>query len=767
VLTGKKDQEIPVNVEQRCPATTTEKQSLPFQTNSPGANSDAQSAHEGDAARMAHIQTPDAPRDRVRQVGEFGACRDLYPTKPDRAVGALDKHPGYANLSEQTLPAARRPWDTSANPGKGLLCDLYSGNHHFVGNIQMWLSKNKAEPAGIGAVIDRAEHLAPVLSISYRVAQLRGERLTLLVVASDAKPPDWLQIPPSCDERIIDIVLVGSAAPADEIIRTVRERQPAILFFGLTEYQRDNRQMLDEKLEPALHRASCPTAITKAPADWQMRGDEDDAVDIFVPFWNDANSRYAIDLSLAIDPGACVTAGLAAPAMLEQADRLEREQDLALMTRQWAAENRFSAKLLHGQDEVVSLLEEAAKHQITLLGASRGQTLLRAMIGDPRHHLFESNPGPTILLREYQGTLGTLIYRSLSRWGRWLPTLNMEERIEVYRQVRRGARPRQDFFIMIALSAGIAALGLILNSAAIIIGAMLVAPLMSAIFGMGLGTVQGNARFIFTSVRAVLKGALVAIGMGLLLGLLHWESAPTSEMLGRAAPSFLDLIVAIVSGFAGAYALCRSDVSSSLPGVAIAVALVPPLATVGIFVSMLDWGNTAGALLLFLTNLMGITFSSAVVFISVGFRPPPSSQTAQAKQPKVFKQSFATVGVLVVVLAAILVLLSAAEINQTVRRHKVDRILSAAFDDPEARSTLFDWHVDSGAGGRSVIRVAVGMPGEIEHNDAQQLQKQLATELKQPVKLTLSVVPTLILDDKAIPTQTSGSPNPLSTVAGR
>jgi hypothetical protein len=320
--------------------------------------------------------------------------------------------------------------------------------------------KTTSTGSGIVLIIDSAAHLLPLLSPGYRVARLRRETLTLLVIAAGGKRPDWLVIPSHYDAGTIDIRLIGSASPSDEIIYFVRDKPPTILGFGLDEYKRDSRYLLNATLDPVLHRANCPTAIIKAPPDWEVRAGDGQVVDVFVPFWNDANSRYAIDLALAVDPAARVTAGFVVPPCVDEADQREREQSLKLMTEDWADEPRFSAKLLIGRDEIATLLEAAAQHELTLLGASRGPTVLRAVFGDPRHQLLGRNSGPTMILREYQGTVGALLFRALSRWQRWMPILTMDERIDVYRQVRRGARPRQDFFMMIGLSAGIAALGL-------------------------------------------------------------------------------------------------------------------------------------------------------------------------------------------------------------------------------------------------------------------------------------------------------------------
>ncbi|MCP4452602.1 MAG: DUF389 domain-containing protein, partial [Planctomycetes bacterium] len=165
---------------------------------------------------------------------------------------------------------------------------------------------------------------------------------------------------------------------------------------------------------------------------------------------------------------------------------------------------------------------------------------------------------------------------------------------------------------MIGLSAAIASLGLILDSGAIVIGAMLVAPLMSAIVGMGMAIIQGDLRFLLQTLRASLLGAAIAILTGFFFGLINFQDDTTHQILQRTEPSSLDLVVALISGVAAAYALCRNNVSNSLPGVAIAVALVPPLATVGVCLSIGLWGLAWGGFKLFLCNMVAIVFASAL-----------------------------------------------------------------------------------------------------------------------------------------------------------
>jgi len=150
------------------------------------------------------------------------------------------------------------------------------------------------------------------------------------------------------------------------------------------------------------------------------------------------------------------------------------------------------------------------------------------------------------------------------------------ERFEiVHREIATGSEPGLRFYIMVAVSTGIACFGLISNSTAVVIGAMLVAPLMTPIFGISLALVRGDPVLLGRSVRAEVVGVVVAVAMGFVLGLVLPGIEATPEMLSRTRPNLFDLFVAILAGFAGAYALIDEKISPALPGVAIATAMTP------------------------------------------------------------------------------------------------------------------------------------------------------------------------------------------------
>ncbi len=180
------------------------------------------------------------------------------------------------------------------------------------------------------------------------------------------------------------------------------------------------------------------------------------------------------------------------------------------------------------------------------------------------------------------------------------------------------------FGVMLSLSVVVAVMGLLAGSAAVVIGAMLLAPLMTPVLGVAAALAMGLPKKASVSIARVVVATVGCIGLSYLASKLALTGSDTfsAEIVSRTRPDIRDLVVALAAGAAGSYATVRSDTSSSLPGVAVAVALVPPLATVGITLEAGNMVFARGALLLYLTNLVAIVFASIVVFLVTGFVPP-------------------------------------------------------------------------------------------------------------------------------------------------
>lgn len=181
------------------------------------------------------------------------------------------------------------------------------------------------------------------------------------------------------------------------------------------------------------------------------------------------------------------------------------------------------------------------------------------------------------------------------------------------------------FSVLVVLSTMIAAFGLLADSVAVVIGAMLVAPLMGPILGVAVSVVLTASRQLVRSGRTVLGGAAGVIVVGWFISFL--ASGPITdanlpgEVLGRTGPGLLDLGIAVSAGLAAGYLTVDRKAAAGAAGVAIAVALVPPLAVVGICLEVGAWSLALGALLLFSTNLVAIVLSAAAVIVVMQVLP--------------------------------------------------------------------------------------------------------------------------------------------------
>ena len=179
------------------------------------------------------------------------------------------------------------------------------------------------------------------------------------------------------------------------------------------------------------------------------------------------------------------------------------------------------------------------------------------------------------------------------------------------------------YTILLALSVIVASVGLLQNSTAVIIGAMLIAPLMAPIMGVAASLVMGWGVRLAVGLGVVTVSVAGGIAVAWTIARLIPAIGTTlpTEVLSRTSPDIRDLVIALAAGTAGAYATVRRDISGALPGVAVAVALVPPLACVGVLLARDQAALARGAGLLFATNLFGIIFAAALVFLLTGFVP--------------------------------------------------------------------------------------------------------------------------------------------------
>lgn len=203
------------------------------------------------------------------------------------------------------------------------------------------------------------------------------------------------------------------------------------------------------------------------------------------------------------------------------------------------------------------------------------------------------------------------------------------ERLALVEELEVGAIPNWEYVGLISAAAMLAAFGLVQNSAAVIIGAMLIAPLMTPILGAGLAIAHGNKPLFISALKTITVGFLGALGSTVMFGLLvrfTQGTEITSEMWARCSPTWLDFCVGLVGGIAASYARTRSHLSSALAGAAIAAALVPPISTAGLQIAMGQFRATSqgwpvvGPLLLVSINVLTIMVGSSIVLWLRGIR---------------------------------------------------------------------------------------------------------------------------------------------------
>lgn len=181
--------------------------------------------------------------------------------------------------------------------------------------------------------------------------------------------------------------------------------------------------------------------------------------------------------------------------------------------------------------------------------------------------------------------------------------------------------PTKDFFLMVVLSVLMATLGLLTNSSAVIVGSMLIAPILYPILGLAMGIIMSDFSLVSKSFITLVKAGLLGVAVAAAITLLFSSQTGdyTGEILARTKPSLLSATIGAVAGFAAAFAMVKPKLNETFPGIAISVALIPPLAVVGIGLARLNANVLLNALLLFIINAAGVVFTAAIVFSLMNF----------------------------------------------------------------------------------------------------------------------------------------------------
>jgi uncharacterized hydrophobic protein (TIGR00271 family) len=295
---------------------------------------------------------------------------------------------------------------------------------------------------------------------------------------------------------------------------------------------------------------------------------------------------------------------------------------------------------------------------------------------------------------------------------------------KVLRRVVEESSTTPRYLFMICMSAGIAVLGLLLSSPAVVIGAMLLSPLMGPIIGAGFALAEGKFKWLRLCARAIFVGTVVAV---LFCAAIVWLSplqTMTDEIAARTRPNLFDLLVALFSSLAGSYAMIRGR-EGTIVGVAIATALMPPLAVVGYGLATFNMTVFGGALLLYVTNLLTIALTATLMARLYGFRYARSSKHGLTE----------SVGIgLTFVLLAIPLGISLSQIAREANGQRiVNAVIEESFvDEAQVQQAVVDWGTDP-----VQVNATVFTP-EFRADANEEVAKRLQSALDEDVVVLIS-----------------------------
>jgi uncharacterized hydrophobic protein (TIGR00271 family) len=298
------------------------------------------------------------------------------------------------------------------------------------------------------------------------------------------------------------------------------------------------------------------------------------------------------------------------------------------------------------------------------------------------------------------------------------------------------------YAVLMFLSTSIATFGVASDSTAVVIGAMLIAPLMTPIMGLTGALVMAWPKRAARSAATVGGGVVMAVFVAWMITGLSPQISETiltsSQITSRVNPTLLDLGIALAAGAAGAFALSRPDVADSLPGVAIAVALVPPLAVVGTTLQLGAWDEAVGASLLFLTNLVAIILAGGFVFILTGYSPIHRI----TQRGESIRLSFAAVGVMMLIILIPLALTTRSILQDSLGSDEAFDSVSEWLEDTD----LSIIEVDLDGSDVSVVITGNQVPPPIE-----ELGASLESSLGREIEVELRIIPsqTMVYDSGA------------------
>lgn len=215
-----------------------------------------------------------------------------------------------------------------------------------------------------------------------------------------------------------------------------------------------------------------------------------------------------------------------------------------------------------------------------------------------------------------------------------LNEVKSQEKNKAIETLIANSSPRQSYYFMVGLSVAMATMGMLLDSTAVVIGSMLIAPVLYPVLSLSMGVIILDRSLVWRSLVTLIFSVLLALTVSITIAAIFSFQQPefTNEVIKRTAPNSLNFAVALVAGLAVSFAIAKPQINESMPGVAISVSLVPPLAVVGIGLSKLDFATATPAMVLFAINIIGIMSTAMVMFLLLRFTSKKSEVHKEVKK---------------------------------------------------------------------------------------------------------------------------------------
>jgi uncharacterized hydrophobic protein (TIGR00271 family) len=311
---------------------------------------------------------------------------------------------------------------------------------------------------------------------------------------------------------------------------------------------------------------------------------------------------------------------------------------------------------------------------------------------------------------------------------RGLTSVSPGRRAEVLRETYEGSQPTPVYYVLLGLSELIAGFALLIGSDATLIGANVVAPLMTPIFGVALGLMRSDLKLLRSALLSEFGGAALGVALCFLLGLLPFALDPSPTLLAQTKPTLIDLMVAALAGFAGGLAMIDERVSPALPGVAIATALNPPIAAIGLCLAYGAYDGAWGAFILFFANVLAILAVAASLFLVAGFvtREEIGSVRSLARR-------FSGAAVGLVLVTALLTSYLLGMVHDLRTAHAIDDVLKSELSREPGTALVNTETVERDA--ELEILATVRTPRIVSPERVAEIQEQLANRLGLRVRL--------------------------------